>query len=185
MLRFPRIPTTCSKRHTLNSPLASYAHTLAQFKLRPAMAGSGPSVGVTFLALVATLCISVVMGNMTRRNRACCDNERRTCKQDDNLKSTKNGRCRCGEATVDRGAGMDRRAPENEPVFSLYGGDGGDNDTEPRAPPMKLSASVLALLESFDVDPVRGKLGVLATIGHFLHSRIPRAVSRFHFVTNN
>lgn len=46
-----------------------------------------------------------------------------------------------------------RRAPEDEQVFSLYG----SVDAEPHAPPMDLSRSVLALLESFDVDPVRGE----------------------------
>lgn len=48
----------------------------------------------------------------------------------------------------------DRRAPEDDQqIFSLYEG----VDAEPHAPPMELSGGVLALLESFDVDPVRGE----------------------------
>eukprot|EP00903_Cladosiphon_okamuranus_P008355 g8036.t1 len=46
-------------------------------------------------------------------------------------------------------------APEDdEQVFSLFE----SGNVEPHDPPMELSKSVLALLESFDVDPVRGFL---------------------------
>ncbi|CAN0078752.1 unnamed protein product [Scytosiphon promiscuus] len=61
------------------------------------------------------------------------------------------------DVTRDVGAAAtDRRPPEKEQVFSLYGG--GEGDGEPSAPPIGLSQNVLALLESFDVDPVRGFL---------------------------
>eukprot|EP00752_Nemacystus_decipiens_P012084 g10714.t1 len=49
----------------------------------------------------------------------------------------------------------DRRPPEDDQQeFSLFE----SVDAEPSAPPMELSRIVLALLESFDVDPVRGFL---------------------------
>lgn len=55
----------------------------------------------------------------------------------------------------------DRRPPEDDQqVFSLYE----SVDAEPHAPPMELSRSVLALLESFDVDPVRGEACLPAAV---------------------
>lgn len=113
------------------------------------MAINGQPVRATSLALVAALCISLVLGAKSRRDRACCA-ERRTCKQD-KFKSSSSVQ----DDGTSRDTAMDPRVHENGPVFSLYGG--GDNDTEPSAPSMELSTSVLALLESFDVDPVRGK----------------------------
>ena len=118
------------------------------------MAINGQPVSATSLALLAALCLSLVLGAKSRRDRICCA-ERRTCKRDE----FKSGKSVDNDDT--QYTSIDRRAPEDEPVFSLYGGS--DSDAEPSAPPMKLSTSVLALLDSFDVDPVRGKFCLLYT----------------------
>lgn len=64
-------------------------------------------------------------------------------------------------------AATDRRPPEDEQVFSLYGS--GEGEREPSVPPMELSKCVLALLDSFDVDPVRGKC-VVEKVIHIYNS---------------
>lgn len=142
------------------------------------MAGSQQPVVVAAaavpLGIAAALCIPLLLvANYQRRNRA--HNKPKQLDDDNRLN------CCVGRAPsiiAGAGAGMtagamttaaaDRRAPEDEHVFSLYGGHGGDDDdesvgadAEASSPPMELSSSVLVLLESFDVDPVRGKPHIL------------------------
>ena len=118
------------------------------------MATNGQPVGVTSLAVVVVLCISLILSSKSRRDRACCA-DTRTCKQDEFKSSNSPDAEHDGTS---HHIARDRRAPEDEPAFSLYGG--GVSDAEPSAPSMELSTSVLALLESFDVDPVRGMFGL-------------------------
>jgi len=105
------------------------------------MAASPQSASTLGITLAA--CISLVLVANYRRKRALAG-------ELGDVKSRHGSQPPAAPATAYR----ERRAPENEQVFSLYESVG---DAEPRNPPMELSKSVLALLESFDVDPVRGE----------------------------
>lgn len=93
------------------------------------------------LGVAAALCISALLAVNHRKNRGRSSRTADTRKQD---------RIDLNPVAVT----TDRRPPEDdEQVFSLFE----SADAEPHAPPMELSRSVLALLELFDVDPVRGE----------------------------
>ncbi len=112
------------------------------------MAASTQAITSTLGATVA-VCVSLVVVANYRKKRVLpgelCD-----------AKSRQRGQAPAAAAAA-AVAHRDRRAAENEQeqVFSLY--EKTTVDAEPRDPPMELSKSVLALLESFDVDPVRGE----------------------------
>lgn len=97
------------------------------------MAVGQHSVAAAPLGVAAGLCFAALLVANYWKNRS----HRAACHRDLNLVAVT----------------PDRRAPEDEQVFSLYE----SVDAEPHAPPMELSRSVLALLESFDVNPVRGE----------------------------
>lgn len=94
------------------------------------------------LGVAAALCFSALLAANFRKNRGHRSRIAGKQKQD---------RVDSNPAAVTT---TDRRPPEDdEQAFSLFESAG----AEPHAPPMELSRSVLALLESFDVDPVRGE----------------------------
>lgn len=98
-------------------------------------------------AAAAVVCIHLLWSAKCRRDRVC-----RTTAAVHPPALLNNAVLATRVAVV---AATDRRPPEEGQVFSLYGG--GEGEGEPSAPPMRLSESVLALLDLFDVDPVRGK----------------------------
>ncbi|CAB1097061.1 unnamed protein product [Ectocarpus sp. CCAP 1310/34] len=114
------------------------------------MGGSQQHVAAASLGLAAALCIPLVLVVRYRKSRAYPIAARAL---------NKPVMERTPPATTT--AAAVRRAPEeDEQVFSLYGRSDGDSnvDAERLAPPIELSGNVLALLDSFDVDPVRGFL---------------------------
>lgn len=108
------------------------------------MAGRHQTTAAFSLGVAAALYVSALLVANVRKNRG-------------------HGGSRIARKTNQENVGVDlsraavptdRRAPEDdEQVFSLFE----SVDAEPHDPPMELSRSVLALLESFDVDPVRGE----------------------------
>lgn len=117
------------------------------------MGGSQQHVAAASLGLAVALCIPLVLVVRYRKSRVYRIAPRA-------LNKPVMERAPLATTT----AAAVRRAPEeDEQVFSLYGRGDGDSsvDAEPLAPPIELSGSVLALLDSFDVDPVRGESDVL------------------------
>lgn len=110
------------------------------------MSGSKHAIAAS-CAVAAALCLSLWLVSKNRSNRHC---GRRASRGATASKHIDDLNCRASD-TQDR-----CRPEEEEQVFALYAA--GESESEPSCPPMELSEAVCALLESFDVDPVRGKL---------------------------
>lgn len=119
------------------------------------MGGSQQHAAAASLGVAVALCIPLVLVVRYRKSRVY-----RIAPRALNKPVVERTRATTTTAAV-------RRAPEeDEQVFSLYGRGDGDSgvDAEPLAPPIELSGSVLTLLDSFDVDPVRGESDVRTAV---------------------